>query len=95
MGAARVQAHTVERAGAKLYVEVEGNGAPVLLLHGGLGHMGWFADLRSHLVRTGWRAVLMDSRGMGRSTLGSEQLSYGVEERDALAVLGIRPAKSS
>ena len=82
-----ITSRTVERAGAKLYVESEGTGEPVLLLHGGLGHMGVFAGLRKQLVNMGRQAVLIDTRGMGRSSLGSETLSYGVQEQDAYAVM--------
>ncbi len=35
----------VEHDEAQIYVESEGTGTPVLLLHGGLGHMGWFSKL--------------------------------------------------
>lgn len=87
---ARAQAMTsqvVERAGAQLYVEIEGSGEPVLMLHGGLGHMGWFVEVRAQLVNRGRRVVLVDTRGMGRSSLGAVDLSYGVQENDAYAVL--------
>jgi pimeloyl-ACP methyl ester carboxylesterase len=83
---------TVSRDGANLYVEVEGSGAPILLLHGGLGHMGWFEALRRDLVARGRQVVLLDTRGMGRSSMG-RSLSYALQERDAHAVLdhvGIR-----
>jgi pimeloyl-ACP methyl ester carboxylesterase len=79
-------ARPVSRAGARLHVEVEGRGAPVLLMHGGLGHLGWFDGLRRHLVASGRQVVLFDTRGMGRSSLG-EGLSYGAAELDAYAVL--------
>lgn len=82
----RVETRTVRHDGADLHVEVEGAGAPILLLHGGLGHMGTLATLRAHLVPR-WRVILMDSRGMGRSSLGSRGLSYQRHEEDALAVL--------
>lgn len=78
--------HTVSRAGAQLHVATEGTGEPVLMLHGGLGHMGWFDDLRRHLVARGRHVVLVDTRGMGRSTLG-DGLSYAQQEHDAHAVL--------
>jgi pimeloyl-ACP methyl ester carboxylesterase len=76
---------TVENEGARLYVETTGKGSPILLLHGGLGHMGWFSDLRSHLASR-YQVILVDTRGCGRSTLGN-RLSYGQQERDVLAVL--------
>lgn len=48
----------VEHDGARIYVECEGTGTPVLLLHGGLGHMGWFSELRSHLSQQ-YQVVLL------------------------------------
>jgi pimeloyl-ACP methyl ester carboxylesterase len=77
----------VVREGAKLYVEVHGTGEPVVLLHGGLGHMGWFDQLRTHLITRKRQVVLIDTRGMGRSSLGSAVLSYETQELDVYAVL--------
>jgi pimeloyl-ACP methyl ester carboxylesterase len=80
------RSQSVMRAGARLYVETEGAGLPVLLLHGGLGHSGWFEGLRKHLVARGRQVIVLDTRGMGRSSLG-EGLSYGASELDAYAVM--------
>ena len=52
----------VEHDGARIYVEREGTGTSVLLLHGGLGHMGWFSELRSHLSQK-YQVILVDTRG--------------------------------
>jgi pimeloyl-ACP methyl ester carboxylesterase len=82
----------VEYSGARLYVEQEGTGTPVLLLHGGLGHMGWFSELRSHLAQR-YQVVLVDTRGCGRSAMGAKGISYGQQERDVVTILqqlGIR-----
>ena len=76
----------VDHDGARLYVEREGTGTPVLLLHGGLGHMGWFSELRSHLSQQ-HQVILIDTRGHGRSVMGSNGISYGQQERDVLAIL--------
>jgi pimeloyl-ACP methyl ester carboxylesterase len=81
------RALTVERLGARLHVETRGEGPPVLLLHGGLGHSGWFDALAARLAGAGRTAVLVDTRGMGRSSLGDAALSYATQEADALAVL--------
>ena len=76
----------VEHDGARIYVECEGTGTPVLLLHGGLGHMGWFSELRSHLSQQ-YQVVLVDTRGCGRSAMGFKGISYGQQERDVLTIL--------
>jgi len=81
------KAATVARAGAAIHYERHGTGTPVLLLHGGLGHSGWFDGLRDHLSAQGWQVILIDTRGMGRSSLGNTELSYAVQEEDTYAVL--------
>jgi pimeloyl-ACP methyl ester carboxylesterase len=85
-GAGAATTRSVSRDGARLHVELEGRGEPILLLHGGLGHLGWFDELRRHLVARGRQVVLVDTRGMGRSSLGAS-LSYAAQEADATAVL--------
>ncbi len=85
----------VEHDGARIYVEREGTGTSVLLLHGGLGHMGWFSELRSHLSQK-YQVILVDTRGCGRSAMGSNGISYGQQECDVLAILeqiGIQQCK--
>jgi pimeloyl-ACP methyl ester carboxylesterase len=81
-----ITTRAVTREGARLHVETEGRGEPVLLLHGGLGHLGWFDGLRKHLVSRQHQVILMDTRGMGRSSFGAA-LSYAAAELDAYAVL--------
>lgn len=78
---------SVSREGSDIYYETHGDGPPIQLLHGGLGHSGWFEALRNHLVDGGYQAVLVDTRGMGRSALGDISLSYAAQEEDAHAVL--------
>ena len=66
----------VQRDGARLWYGVVGDGPPVILLHGGLSsHRAW-SGLIPALFRAGYRVILLDSRGHGRSTLGRPALSY-------------------
>ena len=58
----------VEHDGARIWYAAYGFGRPVILLHGGLGHSGNWGYQLPALVRSGYRAVLLDSRGHGRST---------------------------
>ncbi len=78
---------TASRGGAAIHYQTHGSGNPILLLHGGLGHSGWFDGLRDHLVGRGWQVTLIDTRGMGRSSLGDIALSYAAQEEDAYAVM--------
>src|ERR1700736_6985948 len=58
----------VDHDGARIWYATYGSGSPVILLHGGLGHSGNWSYQVPMLVGAGHRAVLIDSRGHGRST---------------------------
>src|SRR5919198_112194 len=58
----------VEHDGARIWYAAYGSGSPVILLHGGLGHSGNWGYQVPALASRGYRAVLIDSRGHGRST---------------------------
>jgi pimeloyl-ACP methyl ester carboxylesterase len=77
----------VTSAGAKIWFGTVGKGPPVILLHGGLSSSrGWGAQVPA-LVDAGYRVILIDSRGHGRSTLGTQPLSYELMARDVTAVM--------
>jgi pimeloyl-ACP methyl ester carboxylesterase len=85
----------VEHDGAHIWYASFGVGAPVILLHGGLGHAGNWSNQIEALRAAGRRIVLIDSRGHGRSTRDSRPYSYARMADDVLAVmdaLGIRRA---
>jgi len=77
----------VAHAGARIWYATYGLGPPVLLLHGGLGHSGNWGYQVSALVDAGYRAVVVDSRGHGRSTRDSRPYSYELMASDVLAVI--------
>jgi pimeloyl-ACP methyl ester carboxylesterase len=58
----------VEHDGAQIWYTAYGSGLPVILLHGGLGHSGNWGYQVPALIASDYRAVLIDSRGHGRST---------------------------
>jgi pimeloyl-ACP methyl ester carboxylesterase len=64
-----------------------GAGAPVLLLHGGLGNSNYFGDLIPVLVAHGHRVIAMDSRGHGRSTRSAAPLTYDLMAQDVIGLL--------
>jgi pimeloyl-ACP methyl ester carboxylesterase len=71
-----------------IYYETFGSGAPVLLLHGGLGvHEDMSRQIISlaptHLV------IAPDSRGHGRSTDSNEPLSYSLMADDMVSLLDL------
>ena len=81
-----VQGH-VEHDGARIWYASFGAGPPVILLHGGLGHGGNWGYQVPGLVRAGYRAVVIDSRGHGRSTRDERPFRYEVMASDVLAVM--------
>jgi pimeloyl-ACP methyl ester carboxylesterase len=77
----------IEHEGARIWYATYGAGPPVILLHGGLGHSGNWGYQVPALVRSGYRAVLIDSRGHGRSTRDERPFSYDLMASDVLAVM--------
>jgi pimeloyl-ACP methyl ester carboxylesterase len=77
----------VENDGARIWYGTFGSGPPVILLHGGLGHSGNWGYQVPALVRNGYRAVLIDSRGHGRSTRDARPFVYERMASDVLAVM--------
>jgi pimeloyl-ACP methyl ester carboxylesterase len=84
-----------EHDGARIWYATYGSGPPVILLHGGLGHGGNWGYQVPALVGSGYRVVLIDSRGHGRSTRDARPYTYELMASDVLAVmdaLGIEKA---
>ncbi len=73
---------------AKIYFEVHGDNAdpPLLFLHGGLGTMKDFNSALP-LLQKRFRVIGIDSRGHGKSTLGTAGVTYQRLALDAAAVL--------
>lgn len=76
-----------ENDGARIWYSTYGDGSPVILLHGGLGHSGNWAHQVPTLIAHGYRAILIDSRGHGRSTRDAQPYSYHLMATDVLAVM--------
>jgi pimeloyl-ACP methyl ester carboxylesterase len=80
----------IEHDGAQIWYAAcgtRGNGVPVVLLHGGLGHSGnWDHQVRA-LVAAGHYVVTIDSRGHGRSTRDARPYSYELMASDVCAVM--------
>ena len=76
----------IDNTDIRIWYATYGEGIPVLLLHGGLGHSGNWGYQVPVLIRSGYRVVVVDSRGHGRST-GSTPLSYELMASDVLAVM--------
>jgi pimeloyl-ACP methyl ester carboxylesterase len=74
--------------GARIYYEIMGNkSAPVLLfLHGGLGTIECFNVIISKLTKD-FQIIGIDNRGHGKSTLGAQELSYELLQKEVEQVL--------
>lgn len=72
---------------ARIWYASFGAGPPVVLLHGGLGNSGNWGYQVSGLVEAGYMAIVIDSRGQGRSTRDARPYSYELMASDTRAVM--------
>jgi pimeloyl-ACP methyl ester carboxylesterase len=72
--------------GIRMYYAVYGEGPPVLLIHGGLGHADIWGFQVPALAKD-HKVIVADSRGHGRSTRSSQPFSYALMADDYLALL--------
>ena len=77
----------VEHEGARIWYAAFGSGTPVILLHGGLGHSGNWGYQVPALIENGYRVLVIDSRGHGRSTRDPRPYTYELMASDVLAVM--------
>jgi pimeloyl-ACP methyl ester carboxylesterase len=77
----------VENDGAHIWYAAYGSGAPVILLHGGMGHGANWGYQVPALLSSGYRAIVIDSRGHGRSTRDAQPYTYELMASDVLAVM--------
>lgn len=80
-GMAPVESGHVEVNGLAYYYEVHGEGEPLLLLHGGLGHTGMFAPILPALSK-GRTVIGVDLQGHGRTALGARPIDIADMGRD-------------
>jgi pimeloyl-ACP methyl ester carboxylesterase len=77
---------TVAVDGAEIYYAVFGKGAPVILLHGGLGNSDHWSNQVPALAEH-YEVIAIDSRGQGRSTRTRAPVTYEKMANDVLAVM--------
>lgn len=76
----------IEANGANLYVEERGQGHPLVLPQPGLVSSAVYGGVATLLAER-YRVVTFDSRGHGRSTNPSGELSYGLLADDTAALI--------
>jgi pimeloyl-ACP methyl ester carboxylesterase len=79
----------IDRDGVRLGVSDDGDGIPVVLLHGLTATRRYVVMGSRALERSGHRVVAYDARGHGRSTPAPDPSRYGYDDlgRDLVAVL--------
>jgi pimeloyl-ACP methyl ester carboxylesterase len=77
----------VPHEGADIYFATYGAGAPVILLHGGLANSDYWGNQVPALTAAGYRVILIDSRGHGRSSRDERPYTYELMASDVIAVM--------
>lgn len=75
-----------ESGGARIYYSVAGQGAPILVLHGGLANSDYMGN-QIHALMPSRQVIAIDSRGHGRSTRTDLPFSYDSMADDVVAVM--------
>jgi len=72
--------------GIQLYYEIHGAGAPLILLHGGLGNTGYWMN-QIPVFAESYQVIAIDSRGHGRSTFDEQPINYALMASDVIALM--------
>lgn len=72
--------------GVRLWYATYGHGAPVILVHGGLGNSNYFG-LQIPTLASNFKVIAMDSRGHGRSTWDGKPISYHLMAEDVIGFM--------
>jgi pimeloyl-ACP methyl ester carboxylesterase len=70
----------------QMYYAVYGQGEPLIMLHGGLGHSDVWGN-QIPVFAQHFKVITADSRGHGRSTRSSQPYSYGLMASDVVALM--------
>src|SRR5437660_6657448 len=72
--------HVIDRGGVRLSAEEDGEGAPVVLVHGLTATRRYVVMGSRSLERSGHSVIAYDARGHGQSTPAGDPLAYGYEQ---------------
>lgn len=67
--------------GHGIYYEVHGKGETLILLHHGFGCTRMWSEIYPPLVDAGYRVILYDRRGFGRSERGADYVEFYTSDR--------------
>src|SRR5438045_5267057 len=77
----------IDANGCQLYYDERGAGEPLLLLHGGTGIGADWQQVFTSGDPAGWRVIVPDLRGHGRSTNPSRAFTFRQAALDVFALL--------
>lgn len=72
--------------GVKIYYEIYGEGAPLVLIHGNGGNIAYMKPQIEYFAKK-YKVIVMDCRGRGKSELGKDSLTYMQMTKDIIAIL--------
>ena len=78
--------HFISVNGVKIYYEVYGAGAPLVLIHGNGGDIAYMKPQIEYFDKK-YKVIVMDCRGRGNSELGKDSLTYMQMTKDVIAIL--------
>lgn len=76
----------VETNGVKTYFEMYGHGEPLVLVHGNGGSIKYMSNQIDYFSKK-YQVIAIDSRGRGKSELGSDSLTYYNMAKDIAVLL--------
>jgi pimeloyl-ACP methyl ester carboxylesterase len=86
-GAARQPGRFVEVRGARLFVEIQGSGPPLVFLHGGLDHFDTAFAAQRDVFAASHQVIGIDQRGHGHSPDDARPFDYREMADDTAAVI--------
>lgn len=78
--------HFINTDGAKIYYEIYGEGAPLVLIHGNGGNIAFMKPQIEYFAKK-YKVIVMDCRGRGKSELGKDSLTYMQMTKDIVSIL--------
>jgi pimeloyl-ACP methyl ester carboxylesterase len=70
-----------------IYYEVRGEGEPLLMIMGLAGNLDWWDPRMVSELSKGFKLILFDNRGAGRSDMGKRPFSIKLLADDAAALM--------
>jgi pimeloyl-ACP methyl ester carboxylesterase len=77
---------TLPLNGIRIWYAIFGHGSPVILVHGGFANSNYWG-LQIPVLAQHYEVIVLDSRGHGRTTRGSESITYHLMASDVLSLM--------